>query len=74
MTDDSFEIGIDVNPRAEAIARLGMSEATCVSLAAEAIQAFLDDHDAAEQDLADLTIRFRGASYRLGDLAEVVIG
>jgi hypothetical protein len=73
MTDD-FEIGIDVNPRAEALARVGMDEETCVTLAAQAIQAFLDDHGAPDQDLADLTIAYAGSTYRLGDLADVVIG
>jgi hypothetical protein len=74
MTDESFEIGIDVNPRAEAIARIGMDEATCLALATRAIQDFLDDQGAADQDLSDLTVEFDGATYRLGDLAEVVIG
>jgi hypothetical protein len=51
-----------------------MSEETCVALATQAIQAFLDDQDAADLELADLTVEHRGQTYRLGDLAEVVIG
>lgn len=74
MTDDAFEIGIDVNPRPSVMARLGMSEEACVALAAEAIQEFLDNPLARDQELGDLTIVFNNTSYRLGDLAEVIVG